>query len=661
MDNEQEWSLTGFLDELKRIHETMPDRRFVFILGAGASIESNVKGAAPLAKEWMKIIFRRSNNGNDDVYDNWLQGNPLKIENWDANNLAAHYPQIFSFCFNGDHESGYAELEKAIDQGSPSFGYAVLAWVLAQDRHNMVVTTNFDNLVADSMYIYGGKTPLVIGHESLASYLKPMSRRPMIAKIHRDLFTDPINDEHGVGELKSDWVDALKNIFSFYTPVFIGYGGNDGSLMNFLKNLETNDISGRPFWCYYEKGDKPNEDIKELMLKHKGVLVPTPGFDQLMFKIGSTWGYERQLQHHSVSEHTKRMLDTLDENIQKVYQESPKEVREKLREASSDEKKNWLDWILEAKGKETYIEQEEVYRKAIIAEPESNQIMNSFAIILYQLEKYKEAEQYYKKALDIDPNSPIYLGNYALFLHELDRNEEAEQFYEQALEIAPDNATILSNYASFLNNLGRFEEAEQYYKNVLDIVPNDSDHLGKYAQFLEGLDRDNEAESLFKKALDIAPENPDVLTNYAVLLYKLERYEESEKYGKGALELDPGNSDYIGNYANILDKLDRDEEAELYYKKALEGSPYSIAHLGNYADLLDKLDRDEEAEQYYKKAINIDPSSTHQLGNYADFLLRLGRNDEALEYFKKCLTIEPNDDFFQQQYEKLLKESNTTS
>ncbi|KZX57500.1 hypothetical protein A3712_04545 [Vibrio sp. HI00D65] len=625
MDNEQKWSLTGFLDELKRIHETMPDRRFVFILGAGASIESNVKGAASLAKEWMKIIFRRSNNGGE--YDNWLQSNPLQIDGWDANNLAAHYPQIFSFCFNGDHESGYAELEKAIDQGSPSFGYAVLAWVLAQDRHNMVVTTNFDNLVADSMYIYGGKTPLVIGHESLASYLKPMSRRPMIAKIHRDLFTDPINDEHGVGELKSDWVDALKNIFSFYTPVFIGYGGNDGSLMNFLKNLETNDISGRPFWCYYEKGDKPNGDIKELMLKHKGILVPTPGFDQLMFKIGSTWGYERQQQHHSVSEHTKRMLDTLDENIQKVYQESPKEVREKLREPSSDEKKSWLDWILEAKGKETYIEQEEVYRKAVIAEPKSTQIMNSFAIILHQLEKHKEAEQYYKKALGIDPNSPIYLGNYALFLHELDRNDEAEQLFEQTLEIAPDNASI----------------------------------LGNYAQFLEGIDRGNEAELLFKKALDIAPENPDVLAKYAVLLYKLERYEESEKSGKAAIELDPGNSDYIGNYANILEKLDRDEEAEQYYKKALEDSPYSIVHLGNYADLLDKLDRDEEAEQYYKKAINIDPNSTHQLGNYADFLLKLGRNAEASEYLKKCLTIEPNDDFFQQQYEQLLKVSNTTS
>lgn len=85
----------------------------------------------------------------------------------------------------------------------------------------MVITTNFDNLVADAVSIYGGTYPHVIGHESLASYAKPLSRRPIVAKIHRDLFTDPINTCEGTSSLEQSWNQTLKNIFKFYTPYLL--------------------------------------------------------------------------------------------------------------------------------------------------------------------------------------------------------------------------------------------------------------------------------------------------------------------------------------------------------------------------------------------------------------------------------------------------------
>lgn len=552
MSKENEWSLNGFLDELKRIHETMPDRRFVFILGAGASIESNVKGADSLASEWMKIIFRREKGREGKDYQSWLEGNPLQIKKWDASNLAAHYPQIFSKCFAGDHESGHAELEKAIEQGSPSFGYAVLAWILAQDRHNMVVTTNFDNLVADSMYIYGGKTPHVIGHESLARYLKPMSRRPMIAKIHRDLFTDPINDEDGVCELKSDWVGALRNIFRFYTPVFIGYGGNDGSLMNFLNSLETNDISGRPFWCYYEKAGEPNNDITELMAKHKGILVPAPGFDQLMFEIGTNWGYERQQQHKLVTEHTKQMLDTLDKKIEEVYKESPKEIQDKLRETNPSEEKSWLDWQFEAAEKESDEEKAEVYKKALRALPNSHQLFTNYAEVLNELGKYKEAETYCKKALEIEPNNPNYLGNYAIILENLDRDEKAEIYYKRALELKANHVNNLGNYALLLKKLCRDEEAETYYKKTLEVEPNHAHFLGSYAILLEKLDRDEEAKINLKKSVEIDPSDANNLGNYAELLHKLGNNEEAKQFYTRCLEMDPDHCYHKEKYEQFL-------------------------------------------------------------------------------------------------------------
>lgn len=80
------WSLKGFLHEIKRIHNDIEDRRFAFILGAGASINSNIKGAAALAKEWMEIIYHREHESTSD-YQNWLASNPLDLENWEPTTL----------------------------------------------------------------------------------------------------------------------------------------------------------------------------------------------------------------------------------------------------------------------------------------------------------------------------------------------------------------------------------------------------------------------------------------------------------------------------------------------------------------------------------------------------------------------------------------------
>ncbi|NRF60920.1 tetratricopeptide repeat protein [Vibrio coralliilyticus] len=557
MSDVQEWSLVGFLDELKRIHETIPDRRFVFILGAGASIESNVKGASSLATEWMNIIFRRSHSEEDTNFDKWLASDPLKIEGWNPQNLAAHYPQIFSSCFAGDHESGYAELEQAIEQGSPSFGYAVLAWLLAQDRHNMVVTTNFDNLVADSMYIYGGKTPQVIGHESLASYLKPMSRRPMIAKIHRDLFTDPINDEDGVGELKSSWVDALKNIFRFYTPVFIGYGGNDGSLMNFLNNLETDDISGRPFWCFYEPDGKPNGDIAALMNKHQGILVPAPGFDQLMFKIGTILGYQRNKQRFAVEEHTKQMLDTLEKKIEEVYKESPKEVREKLREVSLEEDKTWLDWEFEAQLAVNDEQKVQIYKAAIEKLSEPNVLELYLSDLLIGLNRFGEAQKHLESYLADFPDDRYAKRALALSLGKQEKYDEAYALFDDLLQLDASDTITLSHYAQILHDAGNINKANDVFYNAVTMDPDNGLCLNNYAYFLFLINKLEEAEKYARKAVKLSNIHWTHFVTLAQILFKKKEFKEALNFVYKALDLKHDGIEALELKAKIEKEIDK--------------------------------------------------------------------------------------------------------
>ncbi|ALU45787.1 tetratricopeptide repeat protein [Pseudoalteromonas rubra] len=501
----QVWALRGFLDELQRINDTMEDRRFVFILGAGASIQSGVKGAAPLAREWMQMLFHRVVSPETD-FDSWLKLNPLDIKGWQSDNLAGHYPEIFAHCFAGDHEAGFAELEKAIEAGSPSFGYAVLAWIMTKTSHNLVITTNFDNLVADSLYIYGRRSPHVIGHETLAGYLKPLARRPMVAKIHRDLFTDPINDPDGTGQLKKPWEDALKNIFKFYTPIFIGYGGNDGSLMNFLSDLSPRDISGRPFWCYYEPGGQPNGDIAALMLKHNGVLIPTPDWDQLMLDIGNLWGYKHDDQLKDLDRYTEELKQTLQEQVMNTSREGGEDIKAKLLPKHKKEQdKSWLDWALEAENKPNLEQKLAHYQSAIKAFPDSPGLHNNYAILLKENEKLKEAEAHYTEALAKDPEYTTAMFNYAILLESSGEVDKAEAYYKRALELDAQDTDSMNNYACLLIDQKRLVDAEALLHRALQLLPNDLAILETHAELLFAQEKHHEALQVIEQVLEVEP------------------------------------------------------------------------------------------------------------------------------------------------------------
>ncbi|MBK7873818.1 MAG: SIR2 family protein [Saprospiraceae bacterium] len=180
----------------------------------------------------------------------------LKEHNIDENDLASHYSKIFDKRFELSKKDGFAFLEKKMENIEPSCGYSVLAQILAEGKHNVVITTNFDSLTEDALFIYTQKKPLVVGHASLADYISTNLSRPLIVKIHHDLFLSPKNSVQEVVKMDNNFSKNLRDIFKYYTPLVIGYGGNDGSLMSFLEELDH--IEEGIFWFYME-GNKPKD------------------------------------------------------------------------------------------------------------------------------------------------------------------------------------------------------------------------------------------------------------------------------------------------------------------------------------------------------------------------------------------------------------------
>jgi hypothetical protein len=199
-------------------------------------------------------------------------GGNLGIPGFEHKSATTFYSRVYERCFRDNPEEGFAYLEALMSGKDPSPGYSILAQVLDKTAHKMVISTNFDNLVADALSIYTETFPLVIGHESLANFVRVVSRRPVICKIHRDLLLAPKNDHRSLRRLHDSWGIALRALFSQYTPLFIGYGGNDASLMDLLESLDRDEIKGQLIWCYHERFE-PSKRIVDPVRQHAGALV----------------------------------------------------------------------------------------------------------------------------------------------------------------------------------------------------------------------------------------------------------------------------------------------------------------------------------------------------------------------------------------------------
>ena len=603
-DGVDEWSLDGVLDELARIHGAMNDRHFAFILGAGASFTSGIPTGHHLAQRWLKVLHRRE-CGDQRPLAEWIAGCGIGNGSLTWDTAADHYPQIFERCFDGDREAGYAELEAAMDGKSPSLGYSLLAEIIQHTRHKVVVTTNFDNLVADALAMHAHQSPLVVAHESLAGFVRPQLRRPLVAKIHRDLFLHPINDTEGVSIMEQGWKIALKKLFQYFTPVVVGYGGNDGSLMNMLADLDAGDMAGRMVWCYRE-GSPPPAKAMAVMQKHTGVLVKIAGFDEFMLQLAA-----KLVAGFDVGTIAERTAKLGQERAER-YRDQAAKLRESSARGSAAEQKagvvlsesvragsSWWAWEMKAQATPGLDERKLVYLEGLRQFPRSAELVGNYANFLADQRKdYDGAQALYKKALELDPSNANNTGNYANFLAVQRKDYDAAQtLYKKALELDPSDANITGNCALFLADQRKdYDAAEALYSKALELDPSQANITGNYANFLWHRRKDYDAaEALYKKAL----------------------------------ELDPSDANITGSYASFLKNQRKDyDAADALYKKALELDPSDAINTGDYASFLADQRKDyDAAEALYKKALELDPSDANTMANYASTLL--ARGDEG--------------------------------
>lgn len=132
--------------------------------------------------------------------------------------------------------------------------------------------------------MYTNKKPLVIVHESLASFVRVTGTRPVVIKLHGDARLAPKNTNVETSQLQKALTGVLRKLLAETGLIFVGYGGNDASIASVLSK------SSPPWGVFWVNENPPGPELAEWLKGVGGTWVKHRDFDELMLLIKNEFG-----------------------------------------------------------------------------------------------------------------------------------------------------------------------------------------------------------------------------------------------------------------------------------------------------------------------------------------------------------------------------------
>ena len=564
----------------KRLSQMMKDlsessERFCFILGSGASVESGIPSGSTLEMQWMDCLMGKMEDRGMPAMDagetreiagtlyaekaiehdfGEIEAAWLRAKKENKPIPSEYYFDIYKLRFHSNPRQGYNYLEKIMEQCDPSLGYHTLAKLLAENSlHNLVITTNFDSLVEDALFLYTDKRPLVVSHESLADYMEANIRRPIIAKVHRGLMYAPLNSPENLQELKPEWQRALSQALSIYTPIVIGYAGGDHSLMSFLEK-ETTSIRGSIYWCYRGKRSRaglPGENIQSLVANHNGYFVAIDGFDALMVEIGKTM-YSDAIRPGLTKDKLQKKLDERLRNYNAQWDKlnENQEMQKALQEMNAAEQKEEKQ-----REKEELLTAQDYFRRGFRAISEGHT---------------QEAVKEYSKAIELDPSFASAYHNRGILYNKLGEQQKALDDYNKAIELDPSYAFAYNGRGNVYRGLGERQKALDNYNKAIELDPSFAYAYNGRGNVYSDLGEQQKALEDYNKAIELDPIHKFAYRNRGLLYSKLGNLEAAVKDYTQAIQLDPKYKNAYLSRADAYSALGQESLAEADRKFAAE-------------------------------------------------------------------------------------------
>ena len=277
-----------------------PDKSMSFLLGAGASISSNIPSGGQMVWDFKRTLYCTANNIRTSLYGDLSKENVQKeIQSYFDGQ--GGYPELWSTeeysfyfekCYPSRKDREYYIQNKVRDI-KPSLGYLCMGEMIINGKVDLVSTTNFDDLVQAGVHSIDSSISIKTISSAVSNSVGFSLNEgfPNIIKLHGDYLFDKLkNTELELQKLEDEIADIWKTSIKENGLIVIGYAGNDSSVMSVLEELISEDgIKKGVYWCK-PKGSNLSIRACKFMetacnVNEQSAVVEIEAFDDLMYSL----------------------------------------------------------------------------------------------------------------------------------------------------------------------------------------------------------------------------------------------------------------------------------------------------------------------------------------------------------------------------------------
>jgi predicted TPR repeat methyltransferase len=306
-----------------------------------------------------------------------------------------------------------------------------------------------------------------------------------------------------------------------------------------------------------------------------------------------------------------------------------------------------------------------LFKKALDANPKTEQFWISYIDALIRAKRFTDAEELLKQAekLGVDNEKLGSLKAQIMFTPHAENSDSGSpsqqelndlfEFYNTghfsdaerlAVSITsrfPQHQIAWQILGAVLGLTGRKSEATAANQTVVTLSPQDAEAHYNLAYTLEDVGRHEEAVGSYAQAIGLKPDYAEAHYNLGNIFKELSRLEDAEASFNQAIASKPDFAEAYNNLGITLKELSRFEEALSSYSQAIALKPnYAEAH-NNLGNMLQELGRLDESESHYRQATALEPDYVEAHSNLGNTLKELGRMNEAEATYRKVLALDP--------------------
>jgi Flp pilus assembly protein TadD len=628
-------SFVGSLCEAARVNDPQYRESYAFFIGAGCSVSSGIPASGPLVEkiwlpEWRRKEGKRGKN-NMGLAE-WAKG---KLGEYDPKDPAASFGPVLEKRFVEGDVARQIEIERLCDGRLPGFGYWILASLMVShpEHFNLVLTTNFDDLIADAVYLRSGSRPLVFSDAELAKSIRPDRQRKLVVKLHGDHRLAPrgtVPQIERLGAMEVPVRDLLKKCAGL---IFIGYGGQDEGVLRLLEPLSH--LCNKVYWC---NGEKPRSALAEWLGSNNAHWVRARDFDELMLLAMDWFEFKHPSPDRFGRFHLDRYIRTYWKIGRKVGATAPLSGdKDSVKTPFHNTLKRLpgCEWkyLLPASWANA-VEAKDILEQGIDEHDKSPDLHCAYGSLLWQTDQDRgTAERHLRIATGLDPEHIDSGVALALFLSKaLEFNDGARKEFERLECLEPRDASFWARYAEFVERTSPNEEgyrqAEDHYRRALRADVYDAEALGLYASFLGRVRLDAErADRYFLDAVALDSANGVNLRNYAYFLADQGRSADAEHYYDRAMAVDELDPTTLGSFAAFLARARPDDpRIDAFVQTALDKDP-----------------KQKDAFELCRQAFESDPDDKRKRVRYAGALLGRGQIPEGRRILEPIVSLKADE------------------